>query len=154
MGSLLRTAEGLNVSKVWLTGYSPHPQMPKDERLPHLAQRQTNQIHKTALGAENSVDWEFKSDIRGVIKSLRKDNFSIVALEQSEDSQSIIQFQPSDNLAVIVGREVEGLEPEILKMTDIAIEIPMYGAKESFNVVQAAAMALFYCRFAPFLDSP
>lgn len=154
VGSLFRTAEGLNVSKVWLTGYSPHPQMIKDDRLPHLAQRQTNQIHKTALGAENSVDWEFKYDIRDVINFLRKDNFSIVALEQSKDSQSIIKFQPPDNLAIIVGREVEGLEPEILKMTDVAIEIPMYGAKESFNVVQAAAMALFYCRFAPFSDSP
>ena len=109
VGSLLRTCDGLGVDKVYLTGYTPYPLQKHDERLPHLAQKIDQQIHKTALGAETSVDWEFSTNVEAVLKSLQDDGFQIVALEQTPQSLDLAEFQPSQKLAVLVGREVEGI---------------------------------------------
>jgi 23S rRNA (guanosine2251-2'-O)-methyltransferase len=109
VGSLLRTAEGLGVTKVILSGYTPHPLHANDRRLPHEAQKLARQIHKTALGAK---------------------------------------YHPPEKIAIVLGREVEGVEPDVLEACDTALEIPMFGKKESFNVVQAAAMALYHCKFS------
>lgn len=148
MGSLLRTADGLGVGKVYLSGYSPYPLAEDDERLPHLARKIDKQIVKTALGAEKSVTWKHEPDINKLLAELRTQGFAIAALEQTPDSATLPDFEPPDKLAIIVGREVEGLETEVLEACDLALEIPMFGRKESFNVVQAAAMALYHCRFA------
>lgn len=147
VGSLFRTADGLGVDKVFLTGYTPYPRTPQDERLPHLAQKIHHQIVKTALGAEESVEWHHSSGLETVLQELRQQGFTIVALEQAADSIKLPEFAPPERLALIVGREVEGIEPEILTKCDSIVEIPMLGRKESFNVVQAAAMALYHCRF-------
>lgn len=151
VGSLLRTADGLGVGKIWLTGYSPYPQRENrenDDRLPHLAKKIHNQIAKTALGAEESTNWDTSTDIAAIISSLKKQGFVICALEQAEDSLPLPQFNPPDKVALIVGREVQGIEPEVLVLCDHILEIPMLGKKESFNVVQAAAMALYHFRFS------
>lgn len=147
VGSLLRTAEGLGVTKVILSGYTPHPTHANDRRLPHESAKITNQIHKTALGAENMVTWDYHHDILPVIAKLKKDGWIVAAVEQTGDSKELPGYHPPQKIVLLVGREVEGVEKEVLDACDIALEIPMFGKKESFNVVQAAAMALFHCRF-------
>lgn len=147
VGSLLRTAEGLGVERVYLTGYTPYPVVSDDERLPHLAAKITRQIHKTALGAEDMVVWEHRESINDVLAELKQTGYAVVAVEQSAPSVELPKFAPPDKLALLVGREVEGVEPEVLAQADATVEIPMFGRKESFNVVQAAAMALYHCRF-------
>jgi 23S rRNA (guanosine2251-2'-O)-methyltransferase len=147
VGSLLRTAEGLGVDRVYLTGYTPYPLAPDDTRLPHLAKKIDRQIAKTALGAEKMIDWRHRENINELISELKSNGFTVVALEQTDNSIELPDFKPPEKIAIIVGREVEGIEPELLKQVDKIIEIPMAGRKESFNVVQAAAMALYQCRF-------
>ncbi len=147
VGSLLRTAEGLGVETVYLTGYTPYPLTGDDERLPHLAAKIDKQITKTALGAEKMLNWRHREDIKPLIKDLKKKKFTVVALEQTPKSVKLFDFEAPSNVAIIVGREVGGIEPEILQLCDEILEIPMSGKKESFNVVQAAAMALYHIRF-------
>ena len=147
VGSLLRTAEGLGVQKVILSGYTPHGTHSNDRRLPHEIAKITNQIHKTALGAEHSIPWDYHHEILPVMAKLKEEGWAIAALEQAEDARELPKYHPPHKVVLIVGREVEGLEPEVLAVCDTVLEIPMYGRKESFNVAQAAAMALFHCRF-------
>jgi len=147
VGSLLRTAEGLGVNHVYFTGYTAYPTYPGDTRLPHISSKLTWQIHKTALDAENLVPWSHAEEITECIDKLKADGFTVVALEQTESSMPLPEFRPTEKVALLLGREVEGVEPEILKLCDIAVEIPMFGRKESFNVVQAAAITLYHLRF-------
>lgn len=147
VGSLLRTAEGLGVKKVILSGYTPHPSHTHDRRLPHEADKVTKQIAKTSLGAENSITWEWHQNLIPVLDKLKSEGYAVVALEQTEYGHLLHKYHPPHKVAIVVGREVEGIEPEIIDICDTAVEIPMFGRKESFNVVQAAAMALFHCRF-------
>ncbi len=148
VGSLLRTAEGLGIEAVHLTGYTPYPLKHVDERLPHIAEKITKQINKTALGAETQVAWNQSEDVFTIIKELQSDGFNVIAVEQTKQSLSLPDFKPSERVALLVGREVEGVEPEVVAACNNAVEIPMFGQKESFNVVQAAAMALYHCRFS------
>ena len=147
VGSLLRTAEGLGVARVFFTGYTPYPTTAKDTRLPHISAKLTKQINKTALGAEDLVQWEH-GEIEQVIKQLKSDGFAITGLEQTTNSVTLPDWNVPHKVAVLLGREVEGIDPSILKLCDTVVEIPMFGKKESFNVVQAAAMTLFHCRFS------
>jgi 23S rRNA (guanosine2251-2'-O)-methyltransferase len=147
VGSLLRTCEGLGVSHVYFTGYTPYPLHADDDRLPHIATKLAQQIHKTALGAEELVPWSREADIQTLIQHLQADGFAVAALEQSQTSISLPDYTPVDKVALLLGREVEGIEPALLKACDVTLEIPMFGQKESFNVVQAAAMALYHIRF-------
>ncbi len=147
VGSLLRTADGLGVTKVYLTGYSPYPQQVDDVRLPHLALKIDKHIAKTALGAEASVAWEQRTDITSLLTDLRALGYVIAALEQTPAARDISRYKTPERIALIVGREVEGIEQEVIALSDLQLVIPMLGQKESFNVVQAAAMALYHCRF-------
>lgn len=149
VGSLLRTAEGLGVETVYLTGYTPYPLADGDTRLPHIARKVHKQIQKTALDAEISQAWKHLPSVTELIADLKKSGYIVTAVEQSNSSTPLPSFSPPGKVALLVGREVEGVEPEILDLMDSHLEIPMYGSKESFNVVQAAAMALYHCRFAP-----
>ena len=148
VGSLLRTAEGMGVERVFLTGYTPHAKTSDDARLPHISQKLSAQIHKTALGAEHLVTWEYNAGIEPVIAQLKTDGFTICAVEQADGSFTLPDYDVPEKVALILGREVEGIEPEVLALADRILEIPMLGKKESFNVVQAAAMALYHCRFS------
>lgn len=149
VGSLLRTAEGLGVSKLILSGYTPHPIHANDRRLPHEAAKVAKDINKTALGAEDLIKWEFHAELLPVLEKLKKDGYVIAAVEQTEDSRELPKYHPPQKIVLVIGREVEGIEEEVLATCDMALEIPMFGKKESFNVVQAAAMALYHCRFTP-----
>lgn len=147
VGSLLRTAEGIGVGQVWLTGYSPYPLSDEDTRLPHEARKLDAQIKKTALGAETLVHWQQTADVTKVIVELKAAGFTVAGLEQAAHSVPLPGYRPPEKIAVIVGREVEGLEAGVQALCDVLLEIPMFGQKESFNVVQAAAMALYHLRF-------
>lgn len=147
VGSLLRTAEGLGVDTVYLTGYTPYPTVPNDTRLPHIADKLTAQIHKTALGAESTQAWKQSDTLQPVLDDLRGQHYIIAGLEQSENSVKLHDYTSPDKIALILGSEVAGIAPDIQQQLDATLEIPMYGKKESFNVVQAAAMALYQLRF-------
>lgn len=147
IGSLLRTAEGLGITEVYLTGYTPYPQAASDTRLPHLAAKITKQIHKTALGAEHMVPWKHQENVVDTIHMLHTAGYTIAAIEQDAHAVPLPTYQPPTKVALLVGREVEGVEPAVLQLCDQILEIPMFGQKESFNVVQAAAMGLYHCRF-------
>lgn len=134
------------MKSIYITGYSPYPKRPRDKRLPHEAAKTDKAIAKTALGAERTIDWEQAAALAPVIEKLKMDGFKVYGLEQSPAAISLSTFQPPQKLALIVGNEVDGIEPGALNLCHGILEIPMLGQKESFNVAQAAAMALYHCR--------
>jgi len=149
VGSILRTSEGLGVNKVIFSGYTPYPQMENDPRLPHESEKLTNQIAKTALGAEKIVPSEISNDIKTTIQDLKSQGFRISALEQGENSIKLQDYHKIDKpqkIALLLGEEVHGIDKDLLKLTDEIIEIPMFGQKESFNVSVAFAIAIWEMR--------
>lgn len=147
VGSLFRTAEGLGVEKLILSGYTPHPARSHDNRLPHEVLKTEKQIDKTALGAQNAISWEWHESLPAVIASLKRRGWTIAALEQTEDAKELPKYHPPHKIVLILGSEVEGIDPGTLQHADICLEIPMFGKKESYNVAQAAAMGLYHLRF-------
>ncbi len=144
VGSILRTADGFGIQKVYLTGYTPYPTQKDDARLPHLRQKLTAQIHKTALGAEITMPTEYRETVDGLLHELKHDGFELVALEQSPRSVYLPEFTPNGyKVALLLGEEVHGITPELLELCDHIVEIPMRGKKESFNVSVAAGISLY-----------
>lgn len=141
IGAIFRTAEGFGVEKIILSGYSPYPSVPQDPRLPHIHEKLTNQIHKTALGAEAIVPFAFLPE--PPLQALRKAGYRLVALEQADNSISLPDYTPSERIALLIGEEVHGVETQLLEQCDDIIEIPMHGQKESFNVSVATGIALY-----------
>lgn len=146
VGSLLRTADCFGVDTVYLTGYTPYPQTASDTRLPHIAGKLHAQIHKTALGAEASLTWQHRPALEPLLVELQADGFTVAALEQTPESVDISSWVAPDKIAIVLGREVEGVDARILAVCNYALEIPQFGQKESLNVVQAAAVALYHAR--------
>jgi tRNA G18 (ribose-2'-O)-methylase SpoU len=140
VGSIFRTAEGFGVKEIILSGYTPYPSFKGDTRLPHLAQKITRQIHKTALGAETMVSFVYYESADGFLNG---NTLPLIALEQSAGSINIRDFTPPTAFVLLVGEEVHGIEPRLLKKCDIILEIPMHGTKESFNVSVATGVALY-----------
>jgi 23S rRNA (guanosine2251-2'-O)-methyltransferase len=149
VGSLLRTADGLGIVHVFFTGYTPYPLQSNDSRLPHLARKIDIAIHKTALGAEQTVEWTHIETIEQCLQPLRDTGYTIAAVEQTPSAVRLPDYAPPQRIALVVGREVEGIEAEVLAQCEEVLEIPMFGRKESFNVSIAAAIALYHCRFTP-----
>ena len=147
VGSLLRTCEGLGIQEVYFTGYTPFPKKDKDSRLPHIAEKLHKQIHKTALDAEDIIMWHQSDDITPVLHNLKKQGFTLAGLEQTPTSTKLPEFKPPQKLAIILGSEVSGMEQPLIDRMDLCLEIPMFGKKESFNVVEATTMALYHCTF-------
>jgi 23S rRNA (guanosine2251-2'-O)-methyltransferase len=143
VGSILRSADGFGAGKVYLTGYTPYPKKADDERLPHLAVKIDRQIHKTALGAEETVEWCYQSKIEELINELKKNGFLVAALEQTPTATLLNKFLPDKKIALIVGNEIDGLDQKTLRLCDAYLQIPMRGSKESFNVAVAAAVAMY-----------
>lgn len=141
VGAIFRTAEGFGVAKIILSGYTPYPRTESDNRLPHIADKLTNQIHKTALGAETIVPFEYQEV--PTIELLRSSGYRIVGLEQDERSIMLPGFRPPERIALILGEEVEGIPPSLRTQCDDLIEIPMHGQKESYNVSVATGIALY-----------
>ncbi len=157
VGSIFRTCEGFGVSKLILSGYTPYPDLtlvhgapncaygdapePQDPRLPHIREKITGQIHKTALGAETMVPFEYHETLD--LGTLQLAGYRIVALEQAEGSVNLRDYQPARDTALLLGEEVEGITPDLLAQCDDIVEIPMSGQKESFNVSVATGIALY-----------
>lgn len=141
IGSIFRTADGFGVSKIIISGYTPYPKIAGDPRLPHIAEKLTKQIHKTALGAEETLPFEYHESPD--IDKLKSDGFRIVALEQSPESINIRNYETPQKIALILGEEVEGISSELLNKCDDIVEIPMVGIKESFNVSVAFGIAAY-----------
>ena len=145
VGSLLRTCDGLGVFHVYLCGITPYPRSGEsDTRLPHIVERLQKDIHKTALGAEESQKWSYVQKTDEILKELKNDGWTIVALEQTNKSVPVTDYLVHTNTVLVVGTEVTGIDEPILKICDLAIDIPMKGKKESLNVSVAAAIALFW----------
>jgi tRNA G18 (ribose-2'-O)-methylase SpoU len=118
--------------------------VPHDTRLPHLRDKLTGQIHKTALGAEQTVTFEHDDDPIIIIQQYKKLGFTITALEQTYDAILLPNFAPvPKDMVLILGEEVNGMSPELLQLCDVKLEIPMVGKKESFNVSVATGIALY-----------
>lgn len=141
IGSIFRTCDGFGVKKIILSGYSPYPKTGKDTRLPHISDKLTQQIHKTALGAETMVDFEHQDSPN--LELLKKDGFTIIGLEQDSRSVSLRCYTPSGKIALLIGEEVNGITKDLIKKCDKILEIPMVGKKESFNVSVATGIALY-----------
>ncbi len=148
VGSLFRTAEGLGVSKIYLCGITPYPKIANDSRLPHLISKITNRIDKTALGSIDLINYEYSEATLSIINKLRKKGFKIISLEQSPRSKYLDHTNiGAKKVALVVGNEVSGVDLKVLDQSDLIIEIKMLGKKESLNVVQATAMALYHLTF-------
>lgn len=158
IGSIFRTCEGFGVKKIILSGYTPYPDLSikhdapscawvdgeityKDPRLPHIREKITNQIHKTALGAEALVPFEYSEMLD--VSSLKDRGYRIVALEQDPRSHILPSYAPPEKIALLIGEEVHGISNELLDECDEYIEIAMHGQKESFNVSVATGIALY-----------
>ena len=149
VGAILRTCDCLGVEEAIFAGYTPF----LDKGLPHEQAKLKKQIHKTALGAEETVSWRRAEDIFSLISELRADGFRISALEQGEASKNLAMDQDFDQkIALILGEEVHGIPQEILQECDELLEIPMCGTKESFNVSVATGIALWELRKSDLRD--
>lgn len=121
IGSVFRTADAFLVQSVYLCGITAIP--------PHV------DIHKTALGAENTVDWKYFERTIDAIQDLKANNYHIAAIEQAENSTMLDNLSLSeDKYAVVLGNEVKGVDQEVMNLCDSCIEIPQYGTKHSLNV--------------------
>lgn len=146
VGSIWRTADAVGAERVILTGISPYPPLPDDDRLPHIAANAGRSIAKTALGAELSVPFTHYPNISTAITRLQSQNYTVCALEQSSTSINLFDFQPIFPLALIVGHETYGINSSVLSLVDHTLEIPQFGQKESLNVAVACGIAAFYLR--------
>lgn len=147
VGAIFRTSEGFGVKKIILSGYTPYPFIAgshpaiRDERLPHIREKLTAQIHKTALDAELLVPFEHQELPN--LQALKDVGYRIVALEQDATSIQLSNYKVSTKIALLLGEEIEGIEQALLSQCDDIIEIPMQGQKESFNVSVATGIALY-----------
>lgn len=141
IGSIFRTCEGFGVSEIIISGYSPYPKLPVETRLPHLVDKLTNQIHKTALGAETMVPFTYQETVD--LNELKKQGYKIVGLEQDTRSILLQNYKTPEKIALILGEEVFGITNDMRSKCDDLIEIPMVGKKESFNVSVATGIALY-----------
>jgi len=141
IGAIFRTCEGFGVSKIIISGYSPYPKLPIDTRLPHISEKLTAQIHKTALDAETMVPFEHQETPD--FESLKNQGYRIVGLEQDKRSVMLPDYKKPDKIALLLGEEVNGITDEMRAECDDLVEIPMVGQKESFNVSVAAGIILY-----------
>ncbi len=135
VGAIFRTAEAAQISRIVLSGYTPAPT--------DKYGRVNKEIKKTALGAENYLNWEKVCSLGDYLRQLKNDKFSILALEQSSESVDYRAVSIKGSTVMIVGNEKTGLDRRILNYCDLILEIPMKGKKESLNVATAVGIALF-----------
>ncbi|HEU5122160.1 MAG TPA: TrmH family RNA methyltransferase [Candidatus Saccharimonadales bacterium] len=147
VGAIFRTCEGFGIRKLILSGYTPYPRLAKDTRLPHIVEKLTNQIHKTALGAELLVPFQHQEALD--LSLVRSEGYQIVGLEQDKKATLLHKYIVPPKLALLIGEEVEGIEQSLRNQCDDLIEIPMIGQKESFNVSVAMGIALYGLCYPP-----
>ena len=126
VGSIFRTADSFGAEKIYLSGITAYP--PRDD------------LHKTALGAEESVDWEYVKDPIALVKEIKSQGISLLLVEQTKNSQDIFNSDIQFPVCFIVGNEVHGVSEELSALCDIHLEIPMNGIKQSLNVSVATGI--------------
>lgn len=132
VGSVLRTADAFRLEAVWMcgiTGTPPHPE-----------------IHKTALGAEDSVEWCYFSNALEAVARLKEEGVEVLAVEQAEGSTMLQDFspKPSQRYAIVLGNEVKGVHQEVIDRCHGCLEIPQHGTKHSMNVSVAAGIVIYH----------
>ena len=132
IGSVFRTSDGFRVAQICLCGISATPPSPE--------------IHKTALGAEDSVAWRYFADTTEAVAALRKEGHIICALEQVNGSVPLDRFVPERDrrYAIIAGHEVNGVDQRVVDMAGYCLEIPQEGTKHSLNVAVSTAIAIWH----------
>lgn len=135
IGAFFRTADAFNIQKIYLCGITAKP--------PH------REIHKTALGATESVDWEYHESILSLIDQLKTDGTLIASIEQAEKTTLLqnIHLLPNQPIALIFGNEVDGVDQAAIDSSDYIIEIPQFGTKHSLNVSVCAGVVMWeFCK--------
>jgi tRNA G18 (ribose-2'-O)-methylase SpoU len=130
VGSVFRTADAFLINGICLCGFTPQP--------PH------RDIHKTALGATESVDWMYYEQTTDAVIALKNQGYKVYAIEQTEGSIPLNQFEKTDQpIAFVFGNEVDGVDQSVIALCDGVIEIPQWGMKHSLNISVAAAVVLW-----------
>lgn len=131
VGSVFRSCDAFRTEKIWLCGITACPPHPE--------------IHKTALGAEDSMDWRYFNTAEEAVKELHGTGYTVLAVEQCEGSTKLNDFHPErgKRYAVILGNEVKGVHQEVVDMSDGCIEIPQFGTKHSLNVSVTAGIVVW-----------
>ncbi len=126
VGSIFRSADGFGAEKIYLSGYTAHP--PRED------------LHKTALGAEDVVPWEYYENPLDAAEAIKKQGIPLILIEQTKQSKSMYDIDWEFPLCFIVGNEVSGVSEELSSMADIHVELPMRGVKQSLNVSVAVGV--------------
>ena len=131
IGSIFRTCDAMNVEKLYLCGITACP--PQKE------------IAKTALGATESVNWEYVEEVAELVRRLKEEQYTIAVVEQTDTAVMLqqVDFKQYEKLCLIVGNEVFGVTDAVLPLADLAVEIPQFGTKHSLNVTIAAGIVLW-----------
>ena len=131
VGSAFRSSDAFLAEKIYLCGITGKP--------PH------REINKTALGATESVEWEYVKNTMDIIKKLKKEGYTIIALEQTDESQSLQDFKPQRNkkYCFVFGNEVFGISDEVVNNADLCLEIPQFGTKHSINIAVSIGIVLW-----------
>lgn len=131
IGSIFRTADAFAISKIYLCGITATPP--------------NREIHKTALGAELTIEWEYLKDTKQAVEKAKKDGYKIMAIEQVQQAIMLdeVKVNKNEKYAIILGNEVDGVSQEIINMCDASIEIPQYGTKHSLNVSVACGVTVW-----------
>ncbi len=136
VGAVFRTADAFRIESLFLCGITATPPQPE--------------IHKTALGAEFSVSWQYKQDAIIAVDELKKQGYSIFSVEQAEGSIMLnkLNLDKNKKYAIVVGNEVEGVQQKVIDQSDGCIEIPQYGTKHSLNVSVASGIVIWdlFCK--------
>lgn len=132
IGSIFRTSDAFAVEQILLCGITATPPSPE--------------IHKTALGAENSVKWEYYEKTIDAVKALKDQSYTVCALEQVEGSVSLEEFEVASDrkYAFIAGNEVDGVDQAVVDLCDVSLEIPQVGTKHSLNVAVSTALTIWH----------
>ncbi|MFD2588504.1 RNA methyltransferase [Croceitalea marina] len=131
IGSVFRTADAFLIEKIYLCGITAKP--------PH------KDIHKTALGATESVDWEYRESTLDLVEGLQKRNVEVIAIEQAENATMLNNFNTEENktYALVFGNEVKGVSQDVVSKSDVVLEIPQFGTKHSLNISVSAGVAVW-----------
>ena len=131
IGSVFRTSDAFLIEKIYLCGITATPP--------------NKDIHKTALGATESVDWEYVENTLTLVEKLKKENVKVLAIEQAENSTKLNTFFPDENqkYAIVMGNEVKGVQQEVVSASDFCIEIPQLGTKHSLNISVTCGVVLW-----------
>jgi tRNA G18 (ribose-2'-O)-methylase SpoU len=131
VGSVFRTADAFLVEKILLCGITPTP--------PH------REIHKTALGATDTVSWVYYDSATKAIEKMKREGYKIIAVEQADEKTLLQDYRPEafEKLAFVFGNEIHGISDEVIRRADLVVELPQYGTKHSLNISVTAGIVLW-----------